>query len=232
MPGIDRRSWLLGALPAVALAGEELRLQLNSLNGLEVIGRTPNSKFEMATLQGRRAVRMLQVVEPDENKVQVGSAIAVLPKSDFSDGTIEVEVAGKPRQGAPPDARGFVGLAFRVQPHGAKYECFYIRPTNGRAGDQLQRNHSVQYVSEPEYGWQRLRQENPGKYESYADMEPGVWTKLKIEVAGVKARLFVNGASQPCLIVNDLKLGESRGQIALWAGSDADCYFSNLVVRV
>jgi len=93
------------------------------------------------------------------------------------------------------------------------------------------RNHSVQYISAPDYPWNKLRAENPGVYESYADMEAGAWTKIKIEVAGTKARLYVNGAEQPCLIVNDLKLGDSRGQIALWTSIETDGYFSNLTVK-
>jgi hypothetical protein len=50
-------------------------------------------------------------------------------------------------------------------------------------------------------------------------------------VTGTKALLYVNGASQPALVVNDLKLGESHGQIGLWAHSTTDAYFSNLTVR-
>jgi len=80
-----------------------------------------------------------------------------------------------------------------------------IRPTNGRADDQLRRNHSAQYISFPDYEWQRLRAEAPGQYESYVDLVPGEWTRVKVEVSGVKARLYVHDASQPSLIVNDLK---------------------------
>jgi len=47
-------------------------------------------------------------------------------------------------------------------------------------------------------------------------------------VAGKKAKLYVNGAAQPSLVVNDLKLGETRGRVALWTGSDTESYFSNL----
>ena len=54
---------------------------------------------------------------------------------------------------------------------------------------------------------------------------------MKVVVSGTKAQLYVNGASQPCLIVNDLKHGDTRGQIALWAHSSTDGYFSNLSVR-
>ena len=113
---------------------------------------------------------------------------------------------------------------------GSKLELFYIRPTNARADDQLRRNHSAQYESFPDWPWNRLRQEAPGVYESYTDLETGAWTRLKIAVAGVKAKLYVNGAAQPCLIVNDLKLAPASGAVALWVGPGTDGYFSNLRV--
>ena len=84
-------------------------------------------------------------------------------------------------------ARGFTGVAFRISPDAAKFELFYLRPTNGRADDQERRNHSAQYDSFPDYPWFRLRKETPGKYESYVDLVPGEWTKVKISVSGVKA---------------------------------------------
>lgn len=65
---------------------------------------------------------------------------------------------------------------------------------------------------------------------SYADLEVGVWTRLRIVVSGVQAKLYINGADQPSLVVNDLKLGRVRGKVALWSGRDADGYFSNLRV--
>ena len=67
-------------------------------------------------------------------------------------------------------------------------------------------------------------------YESYVDLDAGAWTRIKIVVAGSRAGLYVNGAGQPSLIVNDLKLGESHGRIALWTGGNTQAYFSNLTV--
>ena len=156
--------------------------------------------------------------------------IALVTDTNFKNGTIEIEVAGVPITAIDPTARGFVGVVFRAQPHGGKAENIYLRPTNGRADDQLRRNHSVQYESLPDFPWERLRKEQPGVYESYTDLDPGAWTKMKIEVDGLGAKLYVNGAQQPCLIVNDLKLGNSRGQIGLWAFVATDAYFSNLAV--
>jgi hypothetical protein len=214
---------LTGMADGQAPKARPIKFPLKSLSGLEVI----HKGAEVTTYRGRRAVRLLQSMDVD----RAGETLAILSDSDFQDGTIEVKVAGAPRVGAPPDIRGFIGIAFRVQPHASKFECFYLRMTNGRADDQVQRNHSTQYVSVPDYPWQRLRKESPGVYESYVDLEPGVWTTMKIVVSGTAAKLYVNGAAQPCLIVHDLKLGETKGQIALWVGPDTDAYFSDLTAE-
>jgi len=187
-----------------------------------------NGKAEVTTYRGRQAIHL--VAMPDRRSPS-DEILAVLTGHDFKDGAIEVEVAGSRRADSAPDDRGFIGIAFRVQPDSAKFEYIYLRPLNGRADDQLRRNHSVQYSSQPDFPWSRLRTENPGQYESYVDLEPGVWTRMKIVVSGTKASLYVNDAPQPCLIVNDLKLGETHGQIALWSHSSTDGYFSNLTVR-
>ena len=78
--------------------------------------------------------------------------------------------------------------------------------------DQERRNHSLQYNSHPGYPWQLLRKNTPEKYESYAD-------------------LYVNGATQPNLIVNDLKQGkELKGAIALWIAVGTHAYFADLKI--
>ena len=118
-----------------------------------------------------------------------------------------------------------------MPPGASKYDYVYIRPTNGRAEDQERRNHSLQYASFPDNEWLKLREESPGKYESYVDLVPGEWTHLKIEVSGIKMRLYVNGATEPTLLVNDLKLGDSSGAVALWIGVGTEAYFTNLRLK-
>jgi len=68
----------------------------------------------------------------------------------------------------------------------------------------------------------------PGAYESYADMVEGKWIHMKISVHGTTAALYLGGSLQPCLLINDLKLGDMQGAIALWGGSGTVGYFANL----
>lgn len=185
-----------------------------------------NARVVRGDYAGRPAIHLVTTVK-DLNTDMIGMVSGVTMR----DGIIDIDVVGQPRPDAPPDSRGFIGIAFRVRPGAKAYECFYIRPTNGRSDDQLRRNHSVQYVSEPEYPWYRLRKDSPGVYESYADMEPGKWTHLQVVVEGNKARVFINNAGQPALIVNDLKLGQDGGGVALWATQSTDAWYANLNVH-
>ena len=211
---------------------------LDSLNGLEIkpvsaIGAEPvKVKADIAAYNGRRALHMLN----DDSSMASsgpsgGESLAIAKDTDFKDGTIEVDLVGMPRQGSNSQSRGFVGIAFRIQGDGEKFENFYLRFTNGRADEQLRRNHSTQYSSFPGFPWSRLRQESPGVYESYVDIEEKAWTRIRIVGSGTRAKLCVNSSDQPCLIVNDLKLGESHGPVALWTGSDTEAYFSNLRIK-
>ena len=181
------------------------------------------SSVTKATYLGKSAVRLDALPNAAD-----GESFAIVKGSRFHNGTVEVELAGKPAATAGPAARGFIGIAFRVQ--GNRYEYIYLRPTNGRADDQVRRNHSTQYGAHPDFGFGQMRKESPEKYESYVDLEPGVWTKFRIVMDGTKARLFVHDAAQPCLIVNDLKLGDSEGAVALWVGPGTEGYFSALKI--
>jgi len=176
-----------------------------------------------ANYQGKAAVRLDALPDAPD-----GESYAILKGSRFHNGTIDVELAGKPSANAGPAARGFIGIAFRLQ--GNRYEYIYLRPTNGRADDQVRRNHSTQYGAHPDFGFGRMRKEFPEKYESYVDLESGAWTKFRVVIEGLKARLFVHGAGQPSLIVNDMKLGDSEGPVALWVGPGTEGYFANLKI--
>lgn len=181
-------------------------------------------KLESVEYRGKRAIRIVE-----DGSVPNGEAYAVLKDTEFHNGTIEVNLAGRPAERASGGARGFIGIAFRLRDD--RFEYIYLRPTNGRAEDQVRRNHSTQYSSFPDFDFAKARQEAPEKYESYVDLEPGTWTPYRLAVQGTTARLFVHGATQPCLIVNDLKLGDSSGGVALWIGPGTEGYFAGLEIK-
>lgn len=181
-------------------------------------------RVESVDYRGKRAIKVVE-----DGQVANGEAYAVVKGAPFHNGTIELELAGQPAAGAGGGARGFIGVAFRLRD--GKFEYIYLRPTNGRAEDQVRRNHSTQYSSHPDFDFARSRKEAPEKYESYVDLEPGVWTRVRIVVQGTTARLFVHGAPQPALIVNDLKLGDAPGAVALWIGPGTEGYFTGLTVK-
>jgi hypothetical protein len=217
-------SLLVATLSIVAARTPAIQAQTISLDAMDRL-KLVNVKAEKVTFKGRKALR---VSDPAAAGTGDEEQLVILSKTDFQDGIIEVDLAGEPGPNAGEGARGFVGIAFRVAADASRFECFYLRPTNGRAEDQERRNHSAQYISKPGFPWHMLRKEFPGKYETYVDLVAGEWTKVKIEVRGEKARLYVNGVEQPTMLVNDLKQKQSKGAIALWIGPGTVAHFSNV----
>jgi hypothetical protein len=216
-------SLLLLTLSSAVHPPQTQTIPLDSVQGLKLV----NVKAEPVSYKGRKS---LCVTDAAPQGTGDEGRLAVLSGFEFQDGTIEVDLTGEPGPNAGEGARGFVGLAFRVAADESRFECIYLRPTNGRAEDQVRRNHSVQYISIPGFPWPLLRKEFPEKYETHVDLVPGEWTKVKIEVRGDKARLYVHDQQQPILLVNDLKQGVRKGAIALWVGNGTVAHFSNLRV--
>ena len=218
------RSITLGAAVILASSFTSARAQASAptfpLRDASGLG-APGVKAEAATYKGRRCVRI--TVEGEDRAGPV-----LLPGTEFQDGVIEADIALKAT--TPPGMRypGFVGIAFRARPDASRYELFYVRPGNSDAPDQAKRNHTVQYVSEPEFGWYRLRREWPSVYESNATLAMETWFRLRIEVAGRSAKLYLNGATTPSLVVDGLKGDDLRGAIGLWGYTDEEAYFSNV----
>ncbi|MCU0647509.1 MAG: DUF1080 domain-containing protein [Gemmatimonadaceae bacterium] len=227
----------MGVMVAGTVGAQPTRLPLASTDRLV----PHNTTVEAVRFGGRNAVRV--AVAPEVTARPEVRAGMIEPETyvriadlAFANGVIEVEVASAPAKDAPAGARGFAGLAFRLahdreSTTAPRYDAFYLRPTNGRSDDQERRNHAAQYISHPDWTWSRLRRETPSRYEAYVDLVPDRWTRLRIDVRGAKARLFVNGAEEPTLIVNDLKTGPgAAGGVALWIGPGTVAYFRKLVV--
>lgn len=174
-----------------------------------------NRAVSASEMNGKPALRL------DERP---GAGLVMWPDVQFSDGTIEFDVRGK-----DVVQQSFVGVAF----HGAgeAYEAVYFRPFNFHAGDPERQSHSVQYVSEPTYTWDRLRSEHPGQYEKAITPapDPNSWIHARIVVAYPKVSVFVNNAAELSLVVDELSDHKS-GWVGLWVGNGSGGEFANLKV--
>lgn len=228
----------LSLLLPVTVSAQVRHHPLESVNGL----RPVNVTIAPASHQGRKALQVA-FSEDKETEQRLGALtkeeqarirartphIVVIEGLEFANGVIEVEIASAPAPGAPSGARGFAGMAFRLR--GDTYDALYLRPTNGRADDQERRNHATQYVAHPDWTWFRFRAETPSKYEAYVDLVPGAWTRIRIDVRGDRARLYIHDQEQPTLVVSDLKSGaRGTGGVALFVDIGTIAHFRNLRV--
>lgn len=142
---------------------------------------------------------------------------------DFANGTIEVDLKGKDEQG-----KSFVGIAF----HGLNdsvYDAIYFRAFNFRNAERI--NHSVQYISHPDYPWYVLRKQFPEKYESDINPvpEPNEWFHATIVVEYPVVKVYVNNAKEPSLVVNQLS-NRKQGWVGFWAGYGSEGSYNNLKI--
>ena len=200
---------------------QTIKLESNKLEAVNV-------SMSIEKLMGEEVVKAIKdssVKEADE------PTFVKIKGVNFKNGIIEVKVLSRLLTNAPDFARGFIGIAFRINDDNTKYESIYIRPVNARVDDQVRRNHSIQYYSYPNYKFDRLRKESPERYEAYADMEMNKWITLRIEVKDAQAKLYINNNKQPSLLVTDLKHGDNAsGSIALWVEIGTEGYFKDLKV--
>ena len=149
-----------------------------------------------------------------ENSKQEEGGIVYLKDFEFTNGTIECDIASEI----------FSGIAFRVQ-NDETGECIYFRPFN--SGTEKNGN-TVQYsLKGSEYGWQYLRENFPGKYESGADIQVNEWFHVRLVIKDTTVEVFVNNSKEPVLTVTDLKSENSKGSVGLWAWN---AYYANLTI--
>jgi len=145
---------------------------------------------------------------------------------EFTNGVIELDVLG---QSAPPQSN-FLGVAFRVV-DAKTHDAVYFRPFNFRAADPDRKAHAVQYVSQPSHGWQALRSGKPGQYEKPIDPPPDgdAWFHARIVVEKPKVSVYVDGAKEPSLVVEELS-DRKGGGVGLWVGPGQGGALANLKI--
>lgn len=135
--------------------------------------------------------------------------VALLGSEKLQNGILEVDIADD-------NGNGFAGLVFRHNGQGT-YEEVYLRLHKSGQPDALQyspvHQNSTSWVLYPEF-------------QATSTFDLSSWTHLKVVVQGDSATVYVNDATQPTLVIPDLKLnGQSSGQFGVKAIGGA--YFNN-----
>ncbi len=138
---------------------------------------------------------------------------AILRDVEFGDGVIEVDIAVS-------GARSYPGIVLRQQSAGL-FENIYLRPH--RAGLYAD---ALQYcpVYHGEACWQLFHGDG---FTAPATVPLNEWVRLRVEVRGTQARVFLGADEQPALEIPDLKLGNVRGAIGVQGPCDGTAWFSN-----
>lgn len=197
-----------------------------------------NTKFEIINNEWGNVLKL----ERDLNKSPFdikniessvdGPTFAKLTNFEMKNGVIEVKMLSKIMDNSPfPAARGFIGIGFRIDSLNKHFEGVYLRPSNGRAEDQLRRNHTIQYFSYPDYNFSRLRKEANGLYETYADIGLNEWIDVRLVVVDGKLTLYINNQKAPSFIVNEMLGKTDKGGIGLWVEIGTIGFFKDLIVR-
>lgn len=151
---------------------------------------------------------------------------------DFENGTIEVKMYSQLQNPAPYSGiAGFIGVFFRIKEDDSAFEAIYVRPKVGRANSQRFRNHAVQYISYPHAKFDTLRKSYPpGSYEGSAPVALNEWIKMRIEVNGETAEMFVNDLKYSSFIVDKMLGKNKKGYIGLYVDIGTIGYFKDLKV--
>ena len=185
----------------------------------------------VADLDGQTCLRVTKheakLNDYDEN------TYAKVAGTDFHNGIIEVTMLARLLPDAPALARGFIGIAFRINEDDSAFESYYVRPTNGIrvTEDPVRRSHGTQYFSYPNYTFEYFRAHGITRYDSEADIALDEWIRLKAVVKGERASFYVNDMEKPALVVDRLIHGaDARGGIGLFVDIGTEAFFRDLKV--
>ncbi|MBL7826595.1 MAG: hypothetical protein JNJ57_08200 [Saprospiraceae bacterium] len=155
----------------------------------------------------------------------------LLGLDDFENGTIEVKMYSQIQNPKPySGVAGFIGVYFRIKEDDSAFEGIYVRPKVGRIGNQLFRNHAVQYISYPKYKFDQLRKIAPFKYEGSAPVALNEWITMRIEVTGETAEMFINNSKYSAFIVDKMLGNHKIGGVGLYVDIGTIGYFKDFKV--
>ena len=189
---------------------QEISLNLSELT---VVNRTAENQT-----RGNRSTLVLDA--------QAGDGLAILNEVEFETGTIEVDLMGENNPG-----KSFIGIAFNIQ-NDSTYEAIYFRPFNFVADEQIRKEHMVQYIFHPEYGWNRLRTERTGEFEAQLPNPPNPdeWFRAFITVTQDRVQVRLSEIGEPMLEVPRLSDPLSN-KIGYWVGHNSSGRFDKFNIK-
>jgi sugar lactone lactonase YvrE len=200
------RRWLQAVFVFILMMGPLASgLSAQQASG-EVVELTPE-RWDLANAR---------IVDHLDRQALIGTAF--LKDVELEDGVIECDVAMK------GGVRSYPGILFRVQSP-EEYERVYLRPHRSPLYDD-----AVQYVA-AFHGVDSWQFYNGPGLASRAVIPTDRWVHVKIEVLGTQARVFLDNAPQPVLVIGDLKHAKSRGGLGLTTMADGNSFFSNFSFR-
>jgi len=141
---------------------------------------------------------------------------AILKDFEMRDGVIDADVITSAK-------RGFFGFDVRLDKDGRNYEEIYLRQHKSGLPDAMQ----YTPVLGTGRNWQLYN--GPG-FTGAVDIPKDEWFHVRLELTGAQAKLYVKDMSKAALVMDDLKSGVQKGQIALYDLTGATCY-ANLELR-
>lgn len=207
---------------------------------LKVVIKVPNGNNWLRLTQNPKSSaenyevfnRTLEIVQESEKNIirlneNQGSGIAWLKDTYFTEGTIEFDARGRDIL-----QKSFIGIAF----HGINdttYESVYFRPFNFQATDPIRKIHAVQYMFEPKFDFQTLRNTQKDSFEAPilpTNIRADEWFHTKVVVKNGRIKVFVNSYDTPCLDVSTLNTNNAGRKIGFWVGNNSNGDFANLKI--
>ena len=197
-------------------------------------GQTFSIKFDLADLYKKNQIEVINrrinwFVEDEAEGIYIskgsGTGIAWIRGFEFSNGVIELDIAG-----IDVTSRSIAGVAFHAVDKDT-LDAVYFLPFSFHEDDPEGKSQSVRYISLPENTITELKEKPEGTNNNPEEqaIQGNKWFHVRIVVQVPLVTVYVNGSKEPALRVN--KLNDRRdGRVGFLVGDRSDGYFANLKI--
>jgi hypothetical protein len=144
----------------------------------------------------------------------INRGVALVRGAAMDDGTLDLDLAAS-------DATTFLGVAFRAS-NPRFSNVVFLRPGSSGTGEAVQYGPAFNSLG---VAWQVYHGEGAN---AVADVPRNRWIHLRVELDGPVARVYVDSATEPTLVVPRVVASGGAG-LGVWAGAfGRGAYFSNI----